>query len=75
MMFPLNGLLNVPKRGIGDTSFETIRNEAKAANLSEYNYMLSISPNNSDLSPRVITALTVLLGQDGSGQTKAQGQL
>jgi len=54
-------IANVPKRGIGDTSLETIRNEAKAANLSEYNYLLSISPNNSDLSPRVITALTVLL--------------
>jgi len=56
-------IVNIPKRGIGDTSIDTIRAEAHQENLSEYNYILTINPSESNLSPRVITALTVLAGK------------
>ena len=54
-------IINVPKRGIGDTSLKTIKDEAAALGLSEYVYCASIQEHpETELSRRVIGALMVL---------------
>ena len=58
-------IINVPKRGIGDTSVERIRSEAAAANVSEYEYLrnFAIHGEDSELQNRVVTAMDVLIGK------------
>ena len=50
-------IINVPKRSIGDISFATLREEAKAANLSMMEYLDEIEKHNSELRPFVIQKL------------------
>lgn len=56
-------IANVPKRSVGETSLDKIREEAKAHGLSEYNYMKNIQEymNETSLSKRVIMALTTMI--------------
>lgn len=56
-------IVNVPKRGIGDTSIETIRAEAGLAQKSEFEYLASIDASKSDLSSRVLNALSILIAK------------
>lgn len=68
MMNPLDNvaferIANKPKRSVGDTSIERIRNEAAAHNLSEYDYLKSIEQyaNESEVPTRVLTTLSALI--------------
>jgi DNA helicase-2/ATP-dependent DNA helicase PcrA len=56
-------IINVPRRGVGETSLEKIRDESTAAGLSEYEYLRHIDKyaDDTNLSTRVITALSVLI--------------
>jgi DNA helicase-2/ATP-dependent DNA helicase PcrA len=56
-------IANVPKRGVGDTSIERIRQEATALGLSEYDYVLHMDQyaSNSDVPVRVINALSPMM--------------
>lgn len=52
-------IANVPKRGVGDTSLDLLRDEARNAGVSEYDYMLHYNQyaDNSSLKSRVTGAL------------------
>ena len=50
-------IYNVPRRGVGDTSFDVLTREAKNANQSLYNYVLSCEADDSELPPKAINAL------------------
>jgi len=56
-------IVNVPRRGIGDTSIESIRAEARAAQKSEYHYMADIDASKSNLSNRVLNTLSILISK------------
>lgn len=56
-------IVNVPRRGIGDTSLEILKREAKEKGLSEYNYISQISAGSTDLKSKTITALLLLQGK------------
>ena len=57
-------IANVPKRNIGETSLEKIANEAKAAGLSEYEYVAEIEKHpETGLPSRVIASLMALTAQ------------
>lgn len=53
-------IVNVPRRGIGDTSLEIIKSEAAAAGQSEYQYIREIDGGKSKLQSRVINALLAM---------------
>lgn len=54
-------IINVPKRGIGDSSIQTMREEASSYGLSLYTYASSIQEHpETQLSRRVIGALMLL---------------
>lgn len=50
-------IVNVPKRGIGQTSFEQLRIEKNNARVSYYNYVLHIEEYETELSRKVINQL------------------
>ncbi|MEA5060903.1 MAG: 3'-5' exonuclease [Erysipelotrichaceae bacterium] len=50
-------IINVPKRGIGDTSVNALKVEAGKAELSLYEYIKAVDPEQSELPSRVITPL------------------
>ncbi|MCR5692425.1 MAG: ATP-dependent helicase [Bacilli bacterium] len=56
-------IVNVPKRGVGDTSLDKIRQEAKEHGLSEYNYIKDIHKyqDETDIPRRVILALNSMV--------------
>lgn len=54
-------IINVPKRGIGDSSINLLKTEASVNNLSLYEYAHKIDPDTSDLSTRVINSLKPLV--------------
>lgn len=56
-------IYNVPKRGIGEASFNTLRKEADEAGLSLYNYVLALGDHPSSLPTRIITKLILLSAQ------------
>ena len=56
-------IYNVPKRGIGDSSFNLLKEEAEASGVSLYNYILSLDKVESKLPTRVITKLILLSTQ------------
>ncbi len=56
-------IYNVPKRGIGDASFATLKQEAENAGLSLLNYVAKLDEIPSELPSRVITKLLVLNSQ------------
>lgn len=53
-------IINVPKRGVGETSVALLKKEAYEAHQSLYDYIVDID-NNSKLSPRVVTTLKSLI--------------
>mgnify|MGYP003289964252 CR=1 FL=1 len=54
-------IINVPKRGIGDTSINQMKIEAKAANKSLYEFMMDVDEKDSLLSPKVINASKAMI--------------
>ena len=54
-------IMNVPKRGIGDTSEQLIKEEAKAANKSLYEYIRDVNPKDSEISTKIINSLKTMI--------------
>ena len=54
-------IMNVPKRGIGDTSEELIKEEAKAANKSLYEYLRDVDPKDSDIKNSILNSLKTMI--------------
>lgn len=70
-------IANKPKRGVGDTSLERLRNEANAAGLSEYNYVKGFAQyaDASDVPTRVINALGVMIEKMEATKSKLKDNL
>lgn len=54
-------IMNVPKRGIGDTSIAYLKNEAGSKGISLYEYVASDDADNSSCSHKVINTLRSLI--------------
>ena len=54
-------IMNVPKRGIGDTSEQLIKEEAKTANKSLYEYIRDVNPKDSEISAKIINSLKTMI--------------
>ena len=54
-------IMNVPKRGIGDTSEQLIKEEAKAANKSLYEYIRDVNPKDSEISSKILNSLKTMI--------------
>lgn len=50
-------IYNVPRRGVGDSSFNVLVSEAKEHHDSLYNYVLKCDIDNTELPPKAINAL------------------
>ena len=54
-------IMNVPKRGIGEASEQLIKEEAKAANKSLYEYIRDVNPKESEILPRILNSLKTMI--------------
>ena len=54
-------IINVPKRGIGDNSEQLIKEEAKAANKSLYEYLRDVDPKQSKISNKILNSLKTMI--------------
>ena len=54
-------IMNVPKRGIGEASEQLIKEEAKAANKSLYEYLRDVNPKESEILPRILNSLKTMI--------------
>lgn len=61
-------IVNVPRRGIGDTTMDALKAEREAAGLSYFEYLEQIENFNTCIKPKHIAALSVLI--DKINETK-----
>ena len=54
-------IMNVPKRGIGEASEQLIKEEAKAANKSLYEYVRDVDVKESEISTRILNSLKTMV--------------
>ena len=54
-------IINVPRRGVGETSEEILKQEAKDAKKSLYEYVRDVDPKESDLTPKIINSLKAMI--------------
>ena len=54
-------IINVPKRGVGETSENAIKQEASDANKSLYEYIRDVDPKDSDVSTKIINSLKAMV--------------
>ena len=54
-------IINVPRRGIGDTTLNAIKTEAGNSELSMYEYIKEVDPVNSDAPKKALTTLKSLI--------------
>ena len=54
-------IINVPKRGVGETSENAIKQEASNANKSLYEYVRDVDPKDSDVSTKIINSLKAMV--------------
>ena len=54
-------IINVPRRGIGDTSLATLKVEARRNDLSLYNYIRDIEKYDSELKTKAIVSLSSMV--------------
>lgn len=54
-------IINVPRRGIGETTINLIKEEAKASGKSMYDYILSVDPDDSNVSKKAINSLQTMI--------------
>ena len=54
-------IINVPRRGVGDTSEQLIKEEADAHNMSLYEYIKNVEPKDSEVSNRIINSLKTMV--------------
>ena len=56
-------IVNVPRRGIGDSTTDILKAEKESANLSYFEYIDSIENYSTEVRPKHIAALTALINQ------------
>ena len=56
-------IVNVPRRGIGDSTMDELKAEKEAANMSYFNYVDNIEKFETNVKPKHIIALTALVSQ------------
>ena len=54
-------IMNVPKRGIGEASEQLIKEKAKAANKSLYEYLRDVDSKESEILPRILNSLKTMI--------------
>lgn len=54
-------IINVPKRGVGETSENTIKQEAINADKSLYEYIRDVEPKESEIGPKIINSLKAMV--------------
>lgn len=54
-------IINVPKRGVGETSENTIKQEAINADKSLYEYIRDVEPKDSEIGPKIINSLKAMV--------------
>ena len=54
-------IMNVPKRGIGDASEQLIKEEAKTANKSLYEYIRDVDAKESNIPTRILNSLKTMI--------------
>ena len=54
-------IINVPRRGVGETSEQLLKEEANNAKLSLYEYIKGVDPKKSEVSTRVINSLKAMI--------------
>lgn len=54
-------IMNVPKRGIGDASEQLIKEEAKTANKSLYEYIRDVDAKESEIPTRILNSLKTMI--------------
>ena len=54
-------IINVPRRGVGETSEHLLSEEADALNKSLYEYVLEVDPKDSKVSKKVINSLKTMV--------------
>ena len=54
-------IINVPKRGVGETSENLIKQEASAAGKSLYEYIRDVDPKESEVSLKIINSLKAMV--------------
>ena len=54
-------IINVPRRGVGETSENAIKNEASEAGKSLYEYIRDIEPKESSVGPKIINSLKTMV--------------
>ena len=54
-------IINVPKRGVGETSENAIKQEASNADKSLYEYIRDVDPKDSDVSTKIINSLKAMV--------------
>ena len=63
-------IVNVPRRGIGDSTMDELKAEKEAQNLSYFNYLDQIENFETNIKPKNVMALTALI--HGIKQTKSK---
>ena len=54
-------IINVPRRGIGEQTINFIKEEARNAGMSMYEYIANIEPEESNIPSRAINALKIMI--------------
>ena len=54
-------IINVPRRGIGEQTINTIKQEARDAGLSMYEYILAVEPEESEIPKKAINSLKAMI--------------
>ena len=54
-------IINVPRRGIGETTINLIKQEARNANQSMYDYILAVEPEESEIPNKAINSLKAMI--------------
>ena len=54
-------IINVPRRGIGETTINLIKQEARDAGVSMYDYILAVEPEESSIPKKAINSLKAMI--------------
>ena len=54
-------IINVPRRGIGETTINLIKEEARNAGMSMYEYILNVEPEESNIPNKAINSLKTMI--------------
>ena len=68
-------IVNVPRRGIGDSSIDILKAEKTLAGLSYFNYLREIQNYSTELKPKVVVALTFMVDKVLATKKRLQDNL